>query len=164
MNFLSMPFILSIIFGFVIWITTNIKVATNGLSSENLKFDLFIMFGFPVYFYIWYLFVKNQNKKTEDSLENYRQQELQTENGKACQWLLNNINKINWSFGNFGMYFGNSKKYKVIIDHMCFSINGIKYQYIGSISESKILNLIELEIDYQKNKIKRNQKLEDINE
>ena len=162
MNYLSMPFILSIVFGFVIWITTNIKVATNGLSSENLKFDLFIMFGFPVYFYIWYLFVKNQNQETERSLENYRQEELQTEDGKACQWLLNNISKLNWSTGNFGIFVGSSKKYKVIMDHKCFSINGIKYQYIGSISESKILNLIELEIDYQKNKNKRNQKLEDL--
>lgn len=162
MNYLSFPFIITNLFLIVGWIANLIGAINNEFKETNKYFFVYMFLLIPIWLFIWFQLVKKQNKETEESLENYRQQELQTENGKACQWLLNNINKINWSFGNFGMYFGNSKKYKVIIDHMCFSINGIKYQYIGSISESKILNLIELEIDYQKNKIKRNQKLEDL--
>jgi hypothetical protein len=164
MNYLSFPFILGILFSISAWIGNIIGILNEGISKDSLMFRILVFFGAPILLFIWFKLVQKQNQETEKSLENYRQEELQTEDGKACQWLLNNISKINWSFGNFGMYFGVSKKYKVIIDHMCFSINGIKYQYIGSISESKILNLIELEIDYQKNKIKRNQKLEDINE
>ena len=45
---------------------------------------------------------------------------------------------------------------------MSFSINEIKYEYIGSISESKILCLIEKQLDNQNNLIKRTQKLENL--
>lgn len=162
MNFLSMPFILGILLSISTWIGNIIGILNEGISKDSLIFRMSVLFGVPILLFIWFKLAQKQNQETERSLENYRQEELQTEDGKACQWLLNNISKLNWSTGNFGIFVGSSKKYKVIMDHMCFSINGIKYQYIGSISESKILNLIELEIDYQKNKIKRNQKLEDL--
>ena len=164
MNYLSFPFILGILLSISTWIGNIIGILNEGISKDSLIFRMSVLFGVPILLFIWFKLAQKQNQETERSLENYRQEELQTEDGKACQWLSKNISKINWSFGNFGMYFGNSKKYKIIIDHKCFSINGIKYEYIGSISESKILNLIELEINYQKNEIKRNQKLENINE
>lgn len=162
MNYLSFPFIITNLFLIIGWIANFIGILNEGVSKDSLIFRMLVLFGVPILLFIWFKLVQKQNQETERSLENYRQEELQTEDGKACQWLLNNISKLNWSTGNFGIFVGSSKKYKVIMDHMCFSINGIKYQYIGSISESKILNLIELEIDYQKNKNKRNQKLEDL--
>ena len=162
MNYLSFPFILGILLSISTWIGNIIGILNEGISKDSLIFRMSVLFGVPILLFIWFKLAQKQNQETERSLENYRQEELQTEDGKACQWLLNNISKLNWSTGNFGIFVGSSKKYKVIMDHKCFSINGIKYQYIGSISESKILNLIELEIDYQKNKNKRNQKLEDL--
>lgn len=164
MNYLSFHFILGILLSIGAWIGNIVGILNEGISKDSLIFRMLVLFGVPILLFIWFKLVQKQNQETQKSLENYIQEELQTEDGKACQWLLNNISKINWSFGYLEIFVGSSKKYKVIIDHMCFSINGIKYQYISSISESKILNLIELEIDYQKNKIKRNQKLEDINE
>ena len=126
MNYLSFPFIITNLFLIIGWIANFIGILNEGVSKDSLIFRMLVLFGVPILLFIWFKLVQKQNQETERSLENYRQEELQTEDGKACQWLLNNISKLNWSTGNFGIFVGSSKKYKVIMDHMCFSINGIK--------------------------------------
>ena len=162
MNFLSSFFIITNLLLIVLWISNLIGFINNEISRINLYFFTYTLILIPIWLLIWFELAKNQNEKTEISLNNYKQQELNSEDGKACQWLLKNISKLNWSICKYGNFSGISEKYKVVTNHMSFSINNIKYNYIGSISESYILNLIELQIEKQNNKIKQKQKLENI--
>lgn len=108
--------------------------------------------------------IKREKKEVEESLENYKRQDLSSEDGRACQWLKNNISKINWTEMKYGNFISRSRdlKYKIETHHRSFSINNIQYNYIDVISENYILNLIEIEIRNKQNQIKRNQKLENL--